>query len=63
MKKGAKPIFGSLDYKIQDSSLNKGNYFYPMVLEDIPRDSPAYKEELFGPVFSLFKVKNEQEAI
>ena len=31
-----------------------GNYFSPIVLEDIPRDSIAYREEFFGPVFSLF---------
>ncbi|MBL4804964.1 MAG: NAD-dependent succinate-semialdehyde dehydrogenase [Alphaproteobacteria bacterium] len=39
-------------------------YFYPAtVLEDIPKDSPAYKDELFGPVAALFKAKDENEAI
>lgn len=37
--------------------------FSPLVLTEIPRDSPAAKEELFGPVFSLFKVKNSSEAV
>jgi len=39
-------------------------YFYaPTVLTDIPKDSPAWREELFGPVASLFRVKDIDEAI
>jgi succinate-semialdehyde dehydrogenase/glutarate-semialdehyde dehydrogenase len=40
-----------------------GNYFAPTVLIDIPRDSPAYREELFGPVASVFRVSSIDEAI
>jgi succinate-semialdehyde dehydrogenase/glutarate-semialdehyde dehydrogenase len=40
-----------------------GNFFYPMILTDIPGGSPAYQEELFGPVGVLFVVKTEEEAI
>ena len=40
-----------------------GNFYAPTVLTDIPKDSPAYKEEFFGPVASLFRVKNIDEAI
>jgi succinate-semialdehyde dehydrogenase/glutarate-semialdehyde dehydrogenase len=39
-------------------------YFYaPTVLANIPKDSPAYREELFGPVACIFRVKNIDEAI
>lgn len=39
-------------------------YFYtPAILADIPEDAPAYSEELFGPVASLYKVNNLEEAI
>lgn len=37
--------------------------FIPTILSDIPEGSPAYSEELFGPVATVFKVKNTAEAI
>jgi succinate-semialdehyde dehydrogenase / glutarate-semialdehyde dehydrogenase len=40
-----------------------GNYFEPTILTNIPKDSPAYAEEFFGPVASLFRVKDVQAAI
>jgi succinate-semialdehyde dehydrogenase/glutarate-semialdehyde dehydrogenase len=40
-----------------------GSFYLPTVLTDIPVNSPAYREELFGPVASIFRVKNLDEAI
>jgi succinate-semialdehyde dehydrogenase/glutarate-semialdehyde dehydrogenase len=40
-----------------------GCFYLPTVLADIPRDSPAYSEEFFGPVASIFRVKDVEEAI
>jgi len=40
-----------------------GNYYAPTVLADIPKDSPAYREELFGPVASVFRAKDLEDAI
>ncbi|MGB0862450.1 MAG: NAD-dependent succinate-semialdehyde dehydrogenase [Saprospiraceae bacterium] len=39
------------------------NFFEPTILTNIPKESPAYKEELFGPVLSVFVVDSEEEAI
>ena len=40
-----------------------GNYFEPTVLTDIPADSPAYRDELFGPVASIFHARDLDDAI
>ncbi len=40
-----------------------GNFYPPTVLTDIPKDSPAYAEEIFGPVASMFRVNGMDEAI
>lgn len=60
--KGAKMIYGDLSYKIKDSQLSKGFYFQPVILENISKDQPAYFEELFAPVFSLFSFKDDIDA-
>ncbi len=54
---GAKLLTGGHPLKMP------GNYYAPTVLANIPKNSPAYREELFGPVASLFRVKNIDEAI
>jgi succinate-semialdehyde dehydrogenase/glutarate-semialdehyde dehydrogenase len=40
-----------------------GNFYAPTVLTNIPEDSPAYKEEFFGPVASVFRAKDVGDAI
>jgi len=40
-----------------------GNFYQPTVLANIPKDSPAYREELFGPVACVFRAKTIEEAI
>jgi succinate-semialdehyde dehydrogenase/glutarate-semialdehyde dehydrogenase len=40
-----------------------GNFYAPTVLTDIPKESPAYREEFFGPVASIFRVKTAEQAI
>jgi succinate-semialdehyde dehydrogenase / glutarate-semialdehyde dehydrogenase len=40
-----------------------GAFYTPTVLSNVPLDSPAGCEELFGPVASLFRVKSAEEAV
>ena len=40
-----------------------GNFYAVSALARIPRDAPAYREEVFGPVASLFEVRDVDEAI
>jgi succinate-semialdehyde dehydrogenase/glutarate-semialdehyde dehydrogenase len=40
-----------------------GNFYPTTVLTDIGTENPAYSEELFGPVASVYRVGSEEEAI
>ncbi len=57
VKAGAQVLTGGHPLK------GPGNYYAPTVLTHVPRNSPAYAEELFGPVASVFRVKDQDEAI
>lgn len=55
--KGAKAVLGGTLPKSEGA-------FYPVtVLTNVHKGMPAYEEELFGPVASVLKVLNEDEAI
>jgi len=40
-----------------------GFFHEPTVLEAIPEEARAYREEIFGPVASLYKVRTDDEAL
>ena len=40
-----------------------GSFMEPTILTDIKPGNPAFREEFFGPVALLFRVKNEDEAV
>jgi len=40
-----------------------GYYYAPTAITDIPESAPAFREEVFGPVALLFKVRNLDQAI
>lgn len=40
-----------------------GSYMQPTILTDIQPDNPAFRDEFFGPVAMVFKVKDEAAAI
>lgn len=57
IKQGGKLIIGG---KIPD---RKGAYYPATILADLKPGMTAFDEELFGPVASVIKAKNEEEAI
>ena len=40
-----------------------GNYFQPTVLSGVTAKMPVFREETFGPVAALIRVKDEEEAL
>ena len=40
-----------------------GFFYEPTVLVDVPKGSPAYREEVFGPVAAIFRVRDAHNAI
>jgi succinate-semialdehyde dehydrogenase/glutarate-semialdehyde dehydrogenase len=40
-----------------------GFFYEPTVLVDVPRNAPAFREEVFGPVASIFRVRDAGEAV
>jgi succinate-semialdehyde dehydrogenase/glutarate-semialdehyde dehydrogenase len=40
-----------------------GYYYEPTVLTEIPKNAPAYREEVFGPVALFFRARDSEEAV
>jgi succinate-semialdehyde dehydrogenase/glutarate-semialdehyde dehydrogenase len=57
LNEGARVLTGG------ERMLGDGFYFEPTVLTNIPRTSPVYREELFGPVAMLFPARDLDEAL
>ncbi|MAO65923.1 MAG: succinate-semialdehyde dehydrogenase [Balneola sp.] len=57
VQKGAKILLGG------EKPVEAGAYYPVTILENVRSGMPAYKEELFGPVAAIIKVKDEEEAI
>jgi succinate-semialdehyde dehydrogenase/glutarate-semialdehyde dehydrogenase len=60
--RGAKLLTGGQRAKLS-GDLARGNFYEPTVLADIPKNSPASCDETFGPVASLFRAGDVDEAI
>ena len=41
----------------------EGAFFNPTILTDVTAEMPSYDQELFGPVATVYVVKNEDEAV
>ncbi len=55
--KGAKVLLGG------NRIDRAGSFMQPTILTNIKPGNPAYREEFFGPVALIFRVKNEDEAV
>jgi succinate-semialdehyde dehydrogenase / glutarate-semialdehyde dehydrogenase len=55
--RGARTLTGG------EALAGRGHFYPPTVLVDVPPDSRAYREELFGPVATVFTVTSLDEAI
>jgi acyl-CoA reductase-like NAD-dependent aldehyde dehydrogenase len=41
----------------------RGRFFQPTVLADVPQDARVMREEQFGPILAIQKVKSDEEAL
>jgi succinate-semialdehyde dehydrogenase / glutarate-semialdehyde dehydrogenase len=57
VKQGAKLLAGGKRIP------GRGYYYEPTVLTDIPTSAPAYADETFGPVASLFRARDFRHAV
>lgn len=58
---GAKVLTGGKP--ITENGLDKGAFFAPTILADVPEDNEACTEEIFGPVVVVAKFKDEDDII
>lgn len=54
---------GATAVEVGPSVPEQGAFVQPTILTNVTQDNPAYYWEFFGPVSTIFKVKDEQEAI
>lgn len=57
VENGAKVVYGNQPVELA------GQFFMPTILTDISRDNPIFDQEMFGPVMSVYKYHDVQEAI
>ena len=61
VEQGAKLISDGRNYKIQ--GYENGYFVGPTLFDDVTKNMTIYKEEIFGPVLSVVRTKNYEEAL
>ena len=61
VKEGAKLIADGRNYKLQ--GYENGYFIGPSLFDHVNKDMTIYKEEIFGPVLSVVRVKDYEEAL
>jgi betaine-aldehyde dehydrogenase len=59
LSSGARALCGAR----RPAGLEKGYFYEPTVLVDLPEDCPAWGQEIFGPVLAVRTFQSEEEAI
>jgi succinate-semialdehyde dehydrogenase/glutarate-semialdehyde dehydrogenase len=59
--RGAKVLIGGA--RPEGAGYERGFYYLPTMLENVPEDARAVKEETFGPLLPVFRVSSLDEAI
>ena len=60
LEEGAKLLLDGRNYKIQ--GYENGYFVGPTLFDEVSKDMTIYKEEIFGPVLSIVRAKNYEEA-
>ena len=60
-REGAKLILDGRNYKIQ--GYENGYFIGPTLFDSVTKEMKIYKEEIFGPVLSVIRAKNYEEAL
>ena len=61
VREGATLVADGRDYKLQ--GYENGYFIGPSLFDHVKEDMTIYKEEIFGPVLSVLRVKNYEEAL
>ncbi len=61
VNRGAKVIYGGK--RPEGPEYERGNYYLPTLLVDVPDDALMVREECFGPALPIFRVSGLEEAI
>ncbi|HTH32831.1 MAG TPA: aldehyde dehydrogenase family protein, partial [Xanthobacteraceae bacterium] len=61
VKEGAKLVVDGRNFKLQ--GYEKGNFIGGCLFDDVKPNMTIYKEEIFGPVLSVVRAKDYEEAV
>ena len=60
-ERGSTVVLDGRDYVVPGHE--NGHFLSPTILDDVPREAPVYKEEVFGPVLVITHADTYEEAI
>jgi acyl-CoA reductase-like NAD-dependent aldehyde dehydrogenase len=61
ISRGARVVTGA--ERLRGEEYDRGNFYAPTLLTDVPEDSRVVTEEVFGPALPIFRVSGMDEAI